>query len=74
MATGWQGSLGYVFGIKCILDFCFCCTDQAFGQKTDKNTSFALAFERRREKGKGFWGMSFGSYNSISVLSISNIH
>lgn len=43
-------------------------------RQTDRNVSLVLALGRRREKGKGFWGEIFGSYNFSSDLSISNIH
>lgn len=73
MAIRWQDCLGYCFGMKQILDFVFCSSDQAFGQKKDRNVSFSLAFGRRRVKER-FLGESFESHSFISDLPVSNIH
>lgn len=35
MAVWWQERLGYCFGMKYILDFIFCSSDQTFGQKKE---------------------------------------
>lgn len=62
-----------ILGMKLILDFIFCSSDQTFGQKKDRNVSCSLAFGRRRVKER-LLGESFESHSFISDLPISNIH
>ena len=57
--------------MKKILDFSFCCTDQAFCQKTDRQKCFiGFGFWEEERYGKGLLREIFGSYNFSSDLSI----